>query len=385
MRPKLGSGIGVFALVVLQAFLTGSVEAQSLAAGREYEPVVIEGGWLDLFVQTADITKTRLYKFENGQLVPMPFQIDKRRKVNLGHNLRVPRDAPACEFGYFPELNPLGSPDPFQSNLLHSEDEIVFMLKDAGSSRASAYDWVTGAVARYEIVLRDERTGAKRYVYAFRWTGTPPAPSATDYVTYQADQNPPICQPEARACGTAESVATELPGLTTNRVHFGGGWITDGFQVKNGATPYNDLLGRFEYNTEGDSENGFTVNCNFLGVPLDGTIRIVRGVIGAESGALTSKYEYIYPTQLVSRVNLRVHELIFLEARVGHDAGIVNTDRPQYDAFVWTESRWNATPLDHKPLDVIDGLGCPGCPSYSFSRLDGGALRGPRHLRAPHA
>lgn len=232
------------------------------------------------------------------------------------------------------------------------------MLQHAGSLPAAPNVWLDGNVqdTRYEFILTDGRTGAKRYVYAYRWNGTPTDLDTTDYVAYtQGGPSPSGCTPGPESCGRIESIAVAhlpVPSHTYN-THFGHNWATDAFEIKSTDGPANpDILYRLEY-CEGvggggvfsETEDTWANPCPGENPPCepiwlavkDKTIRIIRGVQGAASGPHTTKYEFAYPTMLVTRVNLRVHPIPNVNGRADHEAAIV-TERPSHNAYVWQET-----------------------------------------------
>ena len=178
-HPGRSLRVWVFFWLIGLSIASGAL-AQALAPQREYEPVVVPGSLFEDWKNVADINNIGLFVYDGSTFVPIPFQIDKRRLINLRYNLNTPGlplgNTNVCEYGYFPELTPSGQ-DNFASNLLQFPDEIVFMLRDAGTLAPNATVWYeaqSGDVVsdtRYDIVLRDTITGANRYVYAYLWTG----------------------------------------------------------------------------------------------------------------------------------------------------------------------------------------------------------------------
>ena len=171
---------------------------QALAPYRDREPVVISGSLLADWLGVADINRIVLYAYDSDGTPsgPILFQIDKHRKINMRWNLNDPTHTTNdCELGYFRELHlPPEEPDTFYSDLLQSTDEIVFMLKDAGDRTINtSEDWLQGAVQtkRYQITLKDERTYAYRYVYAYQWNSTQDDRSQVKYAKYTPDTPPP--------------------------------------------------------------------------------------------------------------------------------------------------------------------------------------------------
>jgi hypothetical protein len=365
------------------ALLSGSLAAaQSPAPGRDYEPVVLRGATFAEWVGIEDLTRIRLYTYTgNGQFDLIPFQIDKRRKINLRWNRHNDSSGflagiNVCENGYFREKQPPTDPqdpffqDPFVSDVLHATDEVVFLFKDSGALSAPVTQWVSSGSTRnrrYEIFLRDARTGAGRFVYAFLWDQTPPALSTTDYVEWEVDTNWPTdpCTSDApaAACGTADTTSA-ITGVHTHRTHFDGNWITDQYSVKpSPGSYYPDLLTRIEYRMNGENEDSWSSMGNgrrFLGI-IDGPVRIVRGIQGAQSGQHTTKYEYFYPSQFQTRVNLRVHPLTTstLNVRANHEIGVALDSNASdgTETYVWTESHKASNGVAYDKIDGECGEG----------------------------
>ncbi|MBD3869466.1 MAG: hypothetical protein IFK94_15195 [Acidobacteria bacterium] len=99
----------------------------------------------------------------------------------------------------------------------------------------------------------------------------------------------------------------------------------------------------------------------FLGI-IEGLVRIVRGVQGAQSGVHTTKYEYGYPTQMVTRINHRVHPVEDgeLEAFINHDAGIVSEGQSSNSTETWIWTASHAAVFDKIDGDKCNGSNCSG-------------------------
>lgn len=89
----------------------------------------------------------------------------------------------------------------------------------------------------------------------------------------------------------------------------------------------------------------------FIGVK-DGPIRLIRGIQGAQSGASTTKYEFIYATQMMTRVNYRVHDTGPVTVSMDHDDILLDDYQQDRIAYVWSESEYHKPAND--PLDDID-------------------------------
>lgn len=346
--------------------------AQSLAPKREYQPVVIEGRLLHNWIQDADIDEINLYRFDGTAFHAIPFQIDKRRLIDLSKNSEQP--VKTCEWGYWPEAEEATTE--FSSDLLHEADEISFLVRDvvAATSRASTAQWQSlgSADDRYEIVLDDGDTRAKRYVYAFRWPSGATDLNPTDYMQWTEDPTGTICAPTLEACGTASAIAGTITDLPTHEVHFGGNWITDGYRVREdgaGSPLLDDTIDRIRYYaTGGENEDRWSSegSPSWLGVN-DGKVRIVRGVQGAMSGGRTTKYEFIYPTAFVSRINYRVHNLTKLTSGPSHDSEFKTYSNVlEEPGRIWSETSHGAG----QAFDTIDGKCQSGCDNTQYGHRD---------------
>jgi hypothetical protein len=331
--------------------------------------VVFEGIRLTTWSAVKDLRQIGLFKYvaATSSLEPIPFQIDKRRKINLKFNANDPRvaDINVCEYGYFRELGVSAgsSDDNFASELLQPLDEVVFMLSDAGADQAPREAWLADPNVdpnRYEIWLTDPRTGALRWVYAFLWNSGTPTRSPKKYVSWTYDPQTPICTAYqgANSCGTASGNRADVPlSQVVHQLHFEKSWITDAYQVNPSIGFLNDMIERYRYAQAGETEDTWS-NLGiprFLGVFTNNTdkpVRVIRAVQGAASGPHTTKYEYVYATQFVSRVNLRVHPLSGLDAKIKQDSTIKD-EVPK--AVLWTETSFGKVPAETK--DTIDGDG----------------------------
>lgn len=317
--------------------------AGSLPEKRELEPVVIPlatlPNWLNS--DTYAIDKLNLYKYDGATqtFTAIPFQIDKRRKINLKYNANATGRVgyvDVCEYGYFDVLSPpSGYSSPFTSNQLKARDELVFMIADAGTDPAPVNAWIAGSVAtkRYQIALRDLGNDERRYVYLFAFTSTASGLSTTDYVTWwdkDAGGNPCPAQgfacPTDNNCGCAEgNPSGALTGREGVRLRFSKNWVLDVLQVKDsGGSMLADVLDRFQAGTlGGETEDSWSTAGwpRNLGIK-DGKVRVIRGIEGAQSGLHTTRYELIYPTGFTTRINLRVHPLGGVYFGFDHDDGL---------------------------------------------------------------
>lgn len=325
--------------------------------------MVVEAARLAAWLDVKDLTKVGLFRYDasSGAFTAIPFQIDKRRKIYINKNMNPTANAAqvdVCEYGYFREKNVAqgSSGDTFASDLLKATDEVVFLWKDAGD-QAPRTQWLTTSgveLERYEITLTDTNNGGNRWVYAFVATTTPLPSSSTKYAKWTSDPNSQNCTNGLDSCGTAGG--QNLPsGSTMQSVHFLKNWVADAYKTGTGSPFLGTLVSRFEFKMGAENEDTWSSQAQpvFVGVYTgERPVRIVRQIQGAQSGTHTTRYDFVYPSYYVSRVNLRVHPIPELYGRVRHD---VEASRQSPLARIWTKTGFEkTTPVSR---DTIDGTG----------------------------
>lgn len=135
--------------------------------GREFEPVIVTGDNFPQFNGVA-IDELFLFSYDGSIWRQIPFQIDER-------------DANDSYFG--DDTAPIANG--VAAGGLDGNDELVFLLKDAGQiNRISWIDDISSVnYVRYEIPVRDPITGDRAYVYLYRSQSLSMA-GLTDYVEY---------------------------------------------------------------------------------------------------------------------------------------------------------------------------------------------------------
>ncbi len=135
---------------------------------RQADVVIVKGAKLTgLTGQPVD--NIGLFAASGGSLLPMPFQIDERNEAG---DLVLPS-------------GPEGFNDPNPN--FDSDDELLFMVKDAGG-KAATTALPADALAVVEIELTDPADGGKAYAYALAF-GSSSVKSDIDYVRYDAAKN----------------------------------------------------------------------------------------------------------------------------------------------------------------------------------------------------
>jgi hypothetical protein len=156
------SGRRVLSRSILVATLLVSppARAASKALDRPHDPVIVTAAALGS-LPDRHTAAWRLYRIDVGQPVPIPFQFDA---VDLQGDVVV------------------DAPEQFE---LKDADQLVFMARDTGN-RAPEGWWPAGGDAVVEIEAADAVHGGKGWAYLVHFAGSPPAPSAERYVSYDA-------------------------------------------------------------------------------------------------------------------------------------------------------------------------------------------------------
>ena len=141
---------------------TWAAELPPLSAQEEYQPILVDGEDLPAALGKP-IAKLSLQSVIDGQLEPIPYQIDE---YNTGGAV------------YFKEWGP---PIDGTEGVLDNSDKLIFLFKDAGTRRDSFQ--VTDGKIVSEVELTDA-TGIKRYVYLVEGSRLQ---SEEQYVRYSTD------------------------------------------------------------------------------------------------------------------------------------------------------------------------------------------------------
>ncbi len=380
------------------------MSAQTL--DRPIDEVVVRGDQLPVFSNAhVALDQLHLYRWNGAAFEPIPFQFDEIKTWQLVDNLEgcpIPEDQldPAtdqvCETDYAFDF-PTGTPGTDEHPGLDSDDELVFMARDAGL-QAPVNAWVSGTRTdtRYDIRVADERldssgamsTVGEGYVYLFRW----PSSHAVEYgdrhyvsweqvVGNDPDRNEacrgvdPVQSRRELACGWARGNAssTGQSAEPTLDLRFIGDWTVNRLRYRDAgvtSTPSADLLDRMKLRMGDCSpvcQSEYTWDATgcprFVGLKAYDTqtkgnpIRVIRMSQGTDSGVTTTRVDWYYGTHIRTRVRLRVHPGVG-PLRVHTDflngATPVNLWNPTYPAS-GTEA-----------ADVIDGNGPSNDPTGDY-------------------
>lgn len=289
----------------------------------EYEPVVMTnmGSLLGSYIPD----QVHAYAHDGSQWVKIPFQIDERV---ASHWLKPYGDAPgastipscfpsgtdqtkATQLGTIFYCDPTTNIGADINPLIDDLDELVFMYKDAGSFvdqsiTLNPTDVINaGLLECVQVEIKNPITSALNYVYLFAVSGTI-SQSTEDYVNYTFNNTIINCDVD----DSETSLVTSPIGSSSQSYYeygFSRSWVADFLTI--GNTP--DLIDRRKFflhpltcnrteETASSAENAFIAN-------IDGDVRAIRSVMGANSGPFTERTQAFYQQKHESFTHYRVH------------------------------------------------------------------------------
>lgn len=146
------------AACAVAALVAAPASGEAIRVERVHDPVIVPGAKLD-GLAARDTTRLRLRRVEAGRLVPMPYQFD-------------PRDADG-------EVS-VDGPEDF---VLDANDELVFMLKDAGE-RATPELLPDDCEQALEIEVTVPGDGGRAWAYLLAFRDPPPDERFPPYVSF---------------------------------------------------------------------------------------------------------------------------------------------------------------------------------------------------------
>lgn len=282
------------------------VSAPWLAAQqRDLDPVVVAGAGLPALLGNAP-GSIAAFRYDNGW-VQIPVQIDERAVVDFAQ-IRTGNYNFSTLVYTDPQTFTGADPDPG----FDADDELVFLARDAGGPAGFGEPAGTVAGTRVGLTVADPLGGADRHVYLYVHDGSldPTAGrNDVDYAynllsgsylqTYNRSQGP---NPED---STARTAAYEM--------HFSDRWIDDRLVVTTpGATGVDVLDWHGIQGTPslcGNTTATFSNGSGAMIANVDGPVRAVRSVVGAESGVITQREWWFYPDRIDISFVIRVHPL----------------------------------------------------------------------------
>lgn len=292
-------------LLVVGLLMPAIVRANSL--DRDRDPVVLTGSDLPTLLGLA-LNQVVAFRYDNGWQ-QIPVQIDERKVVDYRsvYNGVVPAGLTTLAYA---DPNTYCGSDTDAS--FDSDDELVFMAKDAGDLAGPGAGEPSGVIAGsgVEITVTDPLDSGVGYVYLFRNDGTLNPDAGQDYVTYVFNL---LAGPYIPNYNTADGPNPEDSEAYSAyyRTHFADRWIRDETNVYAGGATGVDILDRhknlFVIGSCGRTEDSFSNGEGAFFVNKDGPVRAIRSYMGANSGPVTQRDHYFYEQRQEILTHLRVH------------------------------------------------------------------------------
>ncbi|MEM1324887.1 MAG: T9SS type A sorting domain-containing protein [Bacteroidota bacterium] len=264
---------------------------------RDCDPVVLLGNELSCMVGQAP-TDIVGFKYENGNWIQVPVQIDERRLMNTESPFTLAGCNPNIQPGHTWQVHFYTDPNTdvgADTNAnFDNDDEFVFMQKDIGT-QAPINICPPGVVntTRCEIEVRDPffNNDLLGYLYVFEQDGSLQQDAGVDYVDYDYDDfNGSYIDNYLVCFGGEMNVNLEDSEVTTNNysMHFKRRWENDSLKITAGNATGINILDRHQYfssiNSCKRSEVKFSQRSGAIIANIDGPVRAIRSVMGAHSG-----------------------------------------------------------------------------------------------------
>ena len=288
--------------------------AQTSTLNRPYDPLVLTGAGLPTFV---GLPPASLVGFRLGSSgwQQIPVQVDERASLDIvapygpqGAGANYPPAAGNPRLLFYTDASTLVGADPVAA--FDADDELVFMVKDAGGRAGNTVVPPAGVVAgsQREIGLTDPLNGGTGYVYLFQSAGTLVPGAGVSYVTYTSNLATTSGFPVNSTATNAENTRITTPRYSW---HFAAEWVNDELEIVVGNNT--DILDRYKnffYNGFcGRNEDTFSAAENAFIAVKAGPVRVIRSLMGANSGPLTQRTHLFYEGRQDIATNLRVHNI----------------------------------------------------------------------------
>ncbi|MFM9028266.1 MAG: hypothetical protein ACKOQ6_09740, partial [Bacteroidota bacterium] len=285
--------------------------SQTSTLNRPNDPVVLTGAQLTSF---SGLLPSQIvgFKFVNGIWTQIPVQVDERALTDIvipygpyGSSLNLNPSPSNLRVLYYCDPSTYTGPDP--APLFDNDDELVFMVKDAGGqSNGTIPPGVVASTCR-EVTITDP-LGGSGTVYLFQNGGSLQQGAGISYINYSTNLPSTIGFP---AHGNGYN--TENTNVSTSKYswHFSAEWVCDEYKLIVGNNT--DILDRYKnFFANGNClrhEDAFSAAENAFVTARSGPIRAIRSVLGAVSGPLTQRTHIFYEGRQDISTDLRVHNI----------------------------------------------------------------------------
>lgn len=279
---------------------------------RPNDPVILVGDDLTAYNSFA-CSDLVAFKNISGSWIQIPLQIDERELKDIvsGYGALAagsgnPPSPSNPKILFYCDANTNIGAD--SSPLFDADDELVFMAKDAGGEffgSGNPAGTVAGSCTQISIT---DSLGGIGYVYIYRQDGSLQQSAGLSYVTQTSNVQTVTGWP-----AHLNGLNIENTTISTSNYswHISGEWISDELKLTLGTNV--DILDRhknfFANGFCGRSENTFSDAENAYLTVKAGPIRVIRSVMGANSGPLTQRTHFFYQGRFDIVTDLRVHSI----------------------------------------------------------------------------
>jgi len=331
----------------------------SYSQTRDCDPVIANGTEVSCMqgFTSSDIVG---FKYESGNgWVQIPIQIDERVLLdisapygeNSGCGGQAEENEPWDILYYADPTSHIGA-DPNAN--FDVDDELVFMAKDVGEQANNVADPI-GTSNRCELLIHDPLDNNNLgYIYLFKQNGSLDQSAGIDYVDYNFVFFPAgggaagnTVKQDYVMCYQNVVRNTENSRVVTSEYEsgFSARWTEDYMKLKTGNIANQNILDMHQITIDVSKclryTETFSTNRGVIVSTVDGPVRAIRSIMGANSGRYNQMSIFFTKCQAYYRNDFRVH-----------DATTQDVSNA-YDMFDWTDAmhsmnysnQYNTTPV----------------------------------------
>jgi len=289
------------------------------AQNRDCDPVVLKGSDATCMLGE-DPDAVVAFRYQSGTWQQIPMQIDEMILLDVSAPYG-PNNCPYKSIENVPwDILFYADPDTYTGADVHdltfdNDDELVFMSKDAGETAPNS-SCPAGVVetTKCEIEVKDPtNNNTLGYVYVFRQTGGLDQGAGVDYVSHDFTYEDNYKQDYVHCAKKVPGVNPENTIIQTNNyeIEFNYRWIETVLKITAGNANGQDILDRHQFtiNVTGcdHTEETFSTSEGAIITAVDGPVRAIRSVIGANSGPYMQMNYLFTDCKVEYEMNFRLH------------------------------------------------------------------------------
>ncbi|MEM8525185.1 MAG: T9SS type A sorting domain-containing protein [Bacteroidota bacterium] len=307
---------------VIHLFLLAFLPMLLTAQTRDCDPVVMTGTDLPCMIGEVP-TDVVAFRYQNGSWQQIPMQIDERIVLDVtvpygedtGDCFYKSREDVPWDVLFYADPNTYTGADVTDPNF-DDDDELAFMAKDVGEiAPQSACPGGVVSTTKCQVTVRDPLDGNNilGYVYVFRQTGILAQDAGQDYVDYDFDFGADYKQLYDVCVFEVPGSNPESSRVTTDNysMHFSRRWVKDELKITAGNATGVDILDHHQYfinvNSCNRNEVTFSDGKGPIIANIDGPVRAIRSVMGANSGTFMQLDIVFTECRTDNRMYYRLH------------------------------------------------------------------------------